>query len=201
MRGSTRELIKRRISRKKRGELLFPADFKDTGSSEAIRLALYRLQKDGYIRRVAQGIYVRPKISKYAGEILPTAEEVAEGIAERDKIKLVPTGVYALHALGLSPQIPMKLVYLTDGTQREIKVGKRTIKLKRVTPKNLLAKGEISSLVIQALREIGKDNLTEEEEDKILDLLKEEEPKKLKHDTELAPEWIQKIMRKALRDE
>lgn len=190
--------IKKYISGKKRGELLFPDDFRKFGSSEAVRLALYRIEKEGYIQRVAQGIYVRPKISKYAGEVLPTAEEIAMAIAKRDKIRLVPTGVYALSALGLSSQVPMKLVFLTDGAPREIKLGKRSIKLKKTTPKNLSAKGEISRLAIQALREIGKDKLTEEEEAKIIALLKKEDQKDLLHDIELAPVWIQKIMEKSL---
>lgn len=190
--------IKKSISRKKRGELLFPDDFRGLGSSEAVRLALHRLEKEGYVQRVAQGIYVRPKISKYAGEVLPTAEEIAMAIAKRDKIRLVPTGAYALSALGLSTQVPMKLVFLTDGAPREIKLGKRSIKLKKTTPKNLSAKGGISRLVIQALREIGKDRLTEEEEAKIMALLKKEDQKDLLHDIELAPVWIQKIMEKSL---
>ena len=192
--------IKKSISRKKRGELLFPVDFRGLGSSEAVRLALHRIEKDGYIQRVAQGIYVRPKTSKYAGKVLPTAEEIAMAIAKRDKIRLVPTGAYALSALGLSTQVPMKLVFLTDGAPREIKLGKRSIRLKKTTPKNLSAKGRISRLVIQALREIGKGQLTEEEEAKIIDFLKKEDQKDLLHDIDLAPTWIQKIMEKSLNN-
>ena len=152
---SIEKQIEEKIISMPRGTLLFPEDFHQLGSSEAVRLALHRIVKKGVIRRVAQGIYVRPKISEYIGEIGSTAEEVAEGIAKRDKIRIVPTGVYALNALGLSTQVPMRLVLLTDGAPREIKVGKRTIKFKKTTPKNLMAKGKISSLVIQALREIG----------------------------------------------
>ena len=129
---------------------------------------------------------------------MPTAEEVAEGIAKRDKIRIVPTGVYALHALGLSTQIPLKLVFLTDGAARTINVGKRTIKLKRTTPKNLMAKGKISSLVIQALREIGKDMVRPVELKQIVKLLKKEDLQLLKHDIKLAPEWIKQIMKKAI---
>ncbi|MGH7240457.1 MAG: DUF6088 family protein, partial [Candidatus Saccharimonadales bacterium] len=147
---------------------------------------------------VAQGIYVRPKISKYIGEILPSAEEVARAIAKRDRVRTVPTGAYALNALGLSSQVPMKIVLLTDGSPREIKVGNRTIKFKKATPKNLLAKGQISSLVIQALKEIKRNNQTAEEESTIINLLKREKPEHLRHDIALAPVWIQKIMKKAL---
>jgi ribosomal protein S19E (S16A) len=182
------------------GELLLPADFSDLGSSEAVRLSLFRLEKAGIIIRVAQGVYVRPKFSKLIGQLTPSAEEVAEAIAKRDRIRTVPTGSYALNALGLSTQIPMNIVLLTDGSPREIKVGKRTIKFKKTTPKNLLAKGKISRLAIQALKEIGNGKVRQEEEQKILDLLKKEDEKDLKHDIALAPVWIQKIMNKALTD-
>lgn len=187
-----------RLKRIRYGKLIFPEDFQSVGSPEAIRLSLHRLEKNGSIRRVAQGIYVRPVISQFIGEVLPSAEEVARGIAKRDRIRIVPTGVYALNALGLSTQVPMKLVFLTDGAPRVVKIGKRTIKFKKTTPKNLLAKGEISSLAIQALREIGIGKVTDQEEKKIIELLKKEDPKCLLNDMKLAPVWIQKIMQKAL---
>ena len=195
---STEFKIFDKIKKNKRGTLIFPEDFHAVGSPESIRLALHRLEKENQIKRVAHGIYVRPIISKYIGEVLPSAEEVAKGIAKRDRIRIVPTGVYALNALGLSTQVPMKLVFLTDGAPRIIKIGKRTIKFKKATPKNLLAKGEISSLVIQALREIKINNVNETEGKKIIGLLKKENPVVLQHDIKLAPVWIQKIMQKAI---
>ena len=195
---SIHENIKEYVLNAKRGQLIFPEDFTTYGSSEAVRLALHRLEKESAITRIAQGIYVRPIISAIIGEVLPAAEEVAKGIAKRDRIKIVPTGVYALNALGLSTQVPMNLVYLTDGAPRVIKIGKRTIKFKKTTPKNLLAKGEISSLAIQALREIGSDRTTTDEEQKIIELLKKEDRSNLLHDIQLAPVWIKKIMQKAL---
>jgi hypothetical protein len=184
-----------------KGDLILPEDFYELGSAEAIRVSLHRLEKDRIINRVAHGIYVRPKISKLIGVLTPTAEEVAGAIAKRDKIRTLPTGSYALNALGLSTQVPMNIVLLTDGSPREIKVGKRTIKFKKTTPKSLLAKGKISRLVIQALKEIGNGNVTVEEEQKILDLLRKEDVKDLMHDIALAPVWVQKIMKRALRTE
>jgi len=195
---SIEDKIEKSIKSKQRGVLLFADDFIEYGSSEAIRQALVRLVNKEVIKRVTQGIYVRPIISEYLGEVLPTAEQVAQGIAKRDKIKIVPTGTYALNKLGLSTQIPLKLVYLTDGAPREIQIGKRTIKLKRTTQKNLLAKGKISRLVIQALREVGQKGVTEELENKIIELLKKEERKELAYDIKLASVWIRKIMQKAL---
>jgi hypothetical protein len=194
----TESNISKCINSKSKGVLFFPDDFSHLGTPVAVRKALQRLREKGVIKHVAHGIYVRPKISELIGEVMPTAEEVAKGIAKRDKIKLVPTGSYALNALGLSTQVPLKLVFLTDGAARIIKAGKRTIKLKRTTPKNLLAKGKISALVIQALREIGKDKATTSEIKKIVALLKQEDVKHLEHDISLAPVWIKEIMKQAI---
>lgn len=197
---SIEKQIEKSITTKRKGTLFIPDDFLSYGSSEAIRKALGRLEDKKIIIRVSQGIYVQPMISKLIGPLTPSAEEVAEAIAKRDKIRTIPTGSYALNALGLSSQVPMKIVLLTDGSPREIKVGKRSIKFKRTTPKNLMAKGKISRLVIQALKEIGIGKIRIEEEHKILELLKKENVKDLKHDIALAPVWIQKLMKKALTD-
>ncbi|SNB43069.1 conserved hypothetical protein [Flavobacterium psychrophilum] len=197
---SIEKQIEKSIKSKPKGTLVLPDDYVSYGTSKAIQKSLERLADKQLIVRVAQGIYVRPKISKLIGTLVPSAEEVAEAIAKRDRIRTVPTGSYALNALGLSTQVPMNIVLLTDGSPREIRVGKRKIKFKKTTPKNLLAKGKISRLVIQALKEIGNGKVTAEEEKKIIDLLKKEEGKDLKHDIALAPVWVQKIMIKALTD-
>lgn len=195
---SIEKQIEKSVKGKPKGSLVLPSDYLRYGTSEAIRKALDRLQDKNVLVRVAQGIYVRPKMSKLIGPLTPSAEEIAEAIARRDRIRTVPTGSYALNALGLSTQVPMKIVLLTDGSPREIKVGKRTIKFKKTTPKNLLAKGKISRLVIQALKEIGNGKITEQEQQKIIGLLKEEDKRDLVHDMALAPVWIQKMMKKGL---
>ncbi len=197
---SIEKQIERSIKRKAKGSLVLPSDFLPYGTTKAIQKSLERLNDKKVIIRVAQGIYVRPKINRLIGPLTPSAEEVADAIAKRDRIRTVPTGSYALNALGLSTQVPMNIVLLTDGSPREIKVGKRIIKFKKTTPKNLLAKGKISRLAIQALKEIGNGKVSKEEEQMILTLLKKEDLKDLKHDLLLAPVWIQKIMRKALNN-
>ena len=197
---SVESKIEKSIKSKPKGALVLPDDYLSYGSSDAVRKALGRLEDKQVIVRVVQGIYVRPKISKLIGTLVPSAEEIAEAIAKRDRIRTIPTGSYALNALGLSTQVPMNIVLLTDGSPREIRVGKRKIKFKKTTPKNLLAKGKISRLVIQALKEIGNGKVTTQEENKIVELLKKEDLKDLKHDILLAPVWVQKIMSKALID-
>jgi hypothetical protein len=197
---SIEKKIELSIKNRPKGSLVFPDDYLGYGSSDAIRKALDRLEDKQVIVRVAQGIYVRPKISKLLGPLIPSVEEIAEAITKRDRIRTIPSGSYALNTLGLSTQVPMNIVLLTDGSPREIKVGKRIIKFKKTTPKNLLAKGQISRLVIQALKEIGNGNVSKQEEEKIINLLKKENEKDLKNDIILAPVWIQKIMNKALND-
>lgn len=197
---SIEKQIEKAIKSKPRGTLVLPSDFLLYGTPKAVQKSLERLENKRVIIRVSQGIYVRPKISKLIGTLTPSAEEVAEAIAKRDRIRTVPTGSYALNALGLSTQVPLNIVMLTDGSPRVIKVGKRTIKFKKTTPKNLLAKGKISRLVIQALKEIGNGNVTEEEERKIIELLLKEDEKDLKHDIPLAPVWIQKVMKKVFNN-
>lgn len=189
-------LAKARRARK--GTLLFPEYFKGLGSAATIRKALQRLSDKGLLVWVAQGIYVIPEESKLIGKVRPGLQEIAKAIAKRDKARIVPTGIAALNQLGLSTQVPMNMVYLTDGTARKILVGKGKITFKKTTPKNLAAKGEISSLVIQALRAIEKDKVTNEETEKILSLLRKENENYLLHDIKLAPAWIADIMSKAI---
>ena len=191
--------IENKINRSPRGTLFFPENFSDCGSSGAVRLAMHRLIKKGEIVRIAQGIYVLPKQDNLLGNILPPLDEIAIAIAKRDRARIVPTGVQALNRLGLSTQVPMNVVYLTDGAQRKIKVGKRSINFKKTTPKNLLAKGEISSLAIQALRAIGKEKVSDTEKEKVLNYLKKEDRNYLLHDIKLAPVWIAEIMKRALK--
>ena len=198
---SVEKQIEKQIKFSERGRLFFPEDFSAFGTSEAVRKALARLEKSGLIIRAAHGIYVRPKESCILGKLIPSAAEIAEAIARRDRIRIVPTGSFALNALGLSTQVPVNLVYLTDGSPRLIRVGRQSIKFKKASPRNLMAKGKISGLVIQAIKELGNHNIQESELGRIIQLLKKEDPKTLKHDMELAPVWIQKIMSKGLPHE
>jgi predicted transcriptional regulator of viral defense system len=195
---SIEEQILNKINNYNRGKIFFPDDFAAFGSSEAVRQALVRLKEEGELVRLAHGIYLYPKTDSQLGVLKPTVEKIAEAIAKRDKAKIIPSGALALNKLGLSTQVPMNTVYLTDGSQRSIQIGNRKIKFKRTVPKNLKTKGEISSLVIQALKEIGKGNVTEQQKEKITELLKKEKSEHLKYDIKLAPVWIREIMERSI---
>ncbi len=186
------------IKKQKAGSIFFSEDFQGLNNSGAVKVALHRLVKRGDIKRLARGVFTKPKYNELVGDVLPTTEEVAIAIAKRDKARVLPTGSYAMHVLGLTAQLPLKLVYLTDGSPRKIKIGKRTIQFKKTTPKNLALKGKISKLVVQVLKEIGKTKVTRSEIDKIQSILKKENRKTLKHDIALAPQWIAEIMNKVV---
>ncbi|MDI6046202.1 DUF6088 family protein [Flavobacterium yafengii] len=188
-----------KIKKAKRGSLFFTEDFLIYGSAKAVAKVLERLEEKNDLTRVARGIYARLEIHPIIGILTPSTENIAKAIAKRDKARIIPTGILALNALGLSTQVPMNVVYLTDGAARKIDLGKRKILFKKTAPKNLAAIGKISSLVIQALKVIGKDNIEETEKQIILKHLSKEEPYRLEHDIRLAPEWIRVIMRQAIK--
>jgi hypothetical protein len=188
------------IENKPKGEIFFTEDFLDFGSDNAIRVALHRLVKKGILERIARGMFVMPKISKFLNsEVGTSLDQVAKAVARRDRAKIVPTGSFALNALGLSTQVPLNAVYYTDGKARKLKIGKRTITFKKANPRKLSYKGKISGLVVLALSEIGKGKVYEHEKKKILVILQEEILDDLKHDIQLAPQWIAEIMSESFR--
>jgi hypothetical protein len=197
---SIEDQVFKKIKDNKRGKIFFPASFSKLGSEAAIHQALKRLSEKGILLRITHGIYLYPKTDPELGTLYPPIDEIAKSIAKRDKARIVPTGVQALNLLGLSTQVPMKVVYLTDGAQRNISIGNQSIKFKKTSPRNLAAKGEISGLVIQALREIGKDNASADQLRIIHELLKKEDPANVRNDAGLAPAWISKIMAAALKN-
>ncbi|MDE3211722.1 MAG: hypothetical protein KGM98_00700 [Bacteroidota bacterium] len=109
-----------KIRKARSGTLFFSENFVSYGNPEGVKYALQRLTNSGELERDAIGIYVRPVIDNIIGRVLPGMEEIAKVIAKRDKARIVPTGSYALNHLGLSTQVPMNVVYLTDGAARKI---------------------------------------------------------------------------------
>jgi hypothetical protein len=186
--------IRGSLSKKKPGELIFPTDYRGYGTEAAIKKALSRLVKEGKVRRLSHGIYYIPKTDAILGELKPAAEEVAQMIARKEKIKIRPAGAYALNKLGLTTQVPTKLVYITNGNQKQFRVGKLSVKFKPTVQKKLSMIGEISGLVIQALEELDAKDITPAMAAKIKELLLKEHPKKLHHDLKLAPARVNDII-------
>lgn len=180
-----------------RGKVVFISDFVRFGESKAVNKALERLVKSSAIIRVAKGIYYYPKIDKKLGLgiLYPSLETVAEAIAKRDKATIIPTGAYALNRLGLSTQVPMNIVFLTDGTPRSIKIGTgKGIKFVRTAPKNLAYQNKLLMLVVIALKEISSEKITPEQIAHIKKLLQNEPIERVLPDLTLMPVWIRSII-------
>ena len=154
--------IEQKIKSLKKGKILFISDFVEISNDVTIRQSLQRLTKTGIIIRLSHGIYYIPKQDKLLGIIHPSIEKIAEAIAKRDKARIIPTGSYAQYKLGLSTQVPMNIVYLTDGSPRKIQIGKQKINFKKTNPKNLAVKHQLSNLIIQALKTYKDDSVSEE---------------------------------------
>src|SRR5690606_17303159 len=191
---SSKNQIQTKISKSSFGEIFFLDDFIKYGSSENIRKVLSRLEEEGIVIRLAQGIYLKPKKDPLLGVIYPTTEEIAKQIAQRDKARIAPTGVMALFLLGLTTQIPLKAVYLTDGSQREIKIGKRSIKFKKTVPRSFAIKDGLLHLIVQAFKEVGQEGITEDFLEKITFSIRRLESKVVDTQLRFAPVWIQKII-------
>ena len=198
---STHNKIENEIKKGKRGKIIFLSDFTDYGTDVAVRHTFSRLCKSGLLIRLSAGIYLYPEIDKEIGIIYPSIEKIAKAIAKQEKARIIPTGAYALNALGLSTQVPMRVVFLTDGTPRMINIeGKASIKFKKTAPKYLAFKSKLVSLVVFALREIGENKATAEQLAQIKKLLQNEKQEIIINDLALAPAWVKNSILKLLQD-
>jgi hypothetical protein len=189
-----------KITAGKRGKIIFPSDFSMVGSDDAIRQALSRLAKEKKLIRLAHGIYLYPKIDPELGVLFPPVETIAEAIARRDKARIIPTGVQALNRLGLSTQIPLKAVFMTDGAPRTIRVGKRTIVFQKTSPKMLSIQNELLAMLITAFQELGKEAITRDVISKIKKIITPDAKEEILKEINIAPAWIEKIIKNTLND-
>lgn len=161
---------------------------------EYVRQILSDLCAQGLVVRIAFGIYLKPMMSRF-GVVYPSVSEIVQAIAKRDNAQVLPTGNTAMNQLGLSEQVPMNSEFITSGSARVIKIGNRTIRLRRSVPRNFAYKGEMMPVLVQAMKAIGKENLTDEHLGQIRRLLAEH-PKEQswQTDMQLAPAWIRKVV-------
>jgi hypothetical protein len=179
-----------------RGNCFTPDRFLDFGSDVAIRKSLSRLTKQGLIRRIAKGIYEYPQNHKELGSLPPKVESVVKAIALRDNIQFQPSGAFAANLLGLSDQVPSKIVYLTNGNPKKIKIGAKTIIFKKTNNKSMAVAGSTSGLVFEAIKFIGSSKIN----DKLISVLRKKlSPKdrsRLATDLKFAPISIRPILKK-----
>lgn len=179
----------------RRGWVFTTTHFLDIGSRTAVAKTLERLADIGTIRRLARGLYDYPQKHPALGDLPADYERLAQALAGRDNLKIQPSGAYAANLLGLTDQVPARIIFLTDGANRKVQIRNQQIVFKRTTPKNMAAAGHVSGLVIQALRHLGKDQVT----DKIIGMLKKrltkDDKRRLMSGLRYAPAWVGTIFR------
>jgi hypothetical protein len=192
--------LKSRIYGSGRGSAFTPNDFLDIGGRDAVDKALSRLAAKKTIRRLARGLYEYPREHPELGMLSPDIEKVAKALAGKDRIRLQPAGAYATNLLGLSEQVPARVVFLTDGPSRTVKIGRQEIQLRRTTPRNMAATGRLSGLLMQALRHLGKEHISSARLEHLKRTLPEMERRRLLKDLRLAPAWMHPLFRELAGD-
>ena len=193
MQSTVIDRVKSRISHSKFGEVFFVSSFPEYDVEYVTKL-LSILEKEGTITRISKGVYVKARKTRF-GTLYPSASELVREIAKRDKAAVIATGDTAANQLGLYTQVPMNSTFLTTGSSRKLTLGKRTVTLKHGAPKNFAFKGKLIQDIVQALRSIGEQNLTPENERQIAKLLAESSEKEtIEHDLRLAPVWMRNII-------
>jgi Family of unknown function (DUF6088) len=187
--------ILRRVRGAGRGSLVTPNHFVDLGSRSAIDQALSRLSRAGTIKRLARGLYLFPETHAVLGELIPGPEKIAQALAGRGQAKLQPAGAYAANLLGLSEQVPAKVVFLTDGSSQTVQIGGTTIQLRRTTLRHMATAGRLSGLLIQAFRHLGQQHVTSERIEHLRTTIPHSQRQALLKDLKFAPGWIQAIFR------
>lgn len=187
--------IRSRIFGNGRGWVFTPKQFQDLGSASAIDSALRRLKAGGIVRQLARGLYDYPVQDPVLGTVAPSADAIARALVVRDAIRLQPSGAYAANVLGLSDQVPSRVVFLTDGPARKVTIGKREVILQHTTPRNMATAGRKSGTYIQALRYLGQDQV----DDQVLATLRrqiaDEDRAAIRKDLRHAPAWIADLLR------
>ena len=157
------------------------------------------LTSEGLLVKLAQGIYAKPRKSRF-GVVFPSVEKIVQAIATRDNAEILPSGMTALNALGLSTQVPMNYTYLTTGSERTVKLANQQVVLKRGVPKNFCYETRLIALLVQALRALKQENVGQEELQTIRTLItKEPDKKALAKDVDMMPAWMKRIVKPMLK--
>lgn len=192
---SIEEYILRRFRARGRGAAMTPSDFVDLADRRVIAVALSRLVKAERLRRSSRGVYVYPKHSELLGELSPSPDEVVKAVSRVGGERVQPAGAYAANLLGLSDQVPAKVVYLTDGNSRKLKVRNLSIELRQASARRLATAGRISGTVAESLRFLRKAQVDDEVVEKLRQRLSEADKQQLLKDIKRVPAWIGEIFR------
>jgi len=189
-----------RIYGKGRGWTFSQADFADLGARSAIDSSLHRLEKAGVIRRVIRGVYDFPRYSEILGKtIAPDIDQVANALARKFGWRIQPDGATAQNLLGLSTQVPARVVYLSDGPKRSYRVGKQSLLFEHTALKEAGFKLPQSRIVVQALKSLGEVRVTPQILSQIREQLDPACRRKMLLDTKTATGWVHDAIQEIAR--
>ena len=183
--------IEERIMSYPYGTAFSASDFLDIADANAVSQALFRIERDGTIRRVINGVYDKPAFSQIIQEYgIPRVDKVAEALARRFNWNIAPSGNTALNILHISTQVPNAWEYVSDGPYRDYLIGKVPLKFKHVMPREINGYSPITVMVIQGIRAIGKGNMTREQVDRFSSVITAEDRETLLKEARTASGWI-----------
>jgi len=192
--------LERWLAQQPEGSLLLLQDVPLLAPAKTLRNLLALQVAAGTLKRLAAGVYYKPRLHPQLGVVRPPVAEIAEAIARRDGARIIPAGALALNQLGISTQIPMRVVYLTDGAARTVKLDKGEIAFRKANLKLLAIKGEFSLLAVLALKELRQEAVDDAVKQAIFNALQKEEVNILKEDMNKAPGWIQPYFLEAIKN-
>lgn len=165
------EIVRMRINSLQKGELFSSKIFRDISLNYNIRKVLSRMVETGEVERVSRGVYMRPKLLSNGGYLIPKTDILMRKITELTGETIIPQGAEAVRYLRLSSQVPMRLIFYTNGTSRAINIGKEKITLKHVNPSKIIAPNTIQGAVFSALFYLEKDKVSLRELDQIKEVI------------------------------
>ena len=179
--------------------LVMIADFPQYDPSYISKL-LSAAADEGRLMRLSGGIFMKPANTAY-GVAMPSMLQIAEAIAERDHVQILPVGETAENIFGFSEQVPMKTMFLTSGSARAININGRVLQFKRGVPRNFAFKDKHLAAFCQALKSIGDGNITEEQMSVIYEVMKHyRNSAEAREDILLMPLWIRRLLTKVLKE-
>ena len=185
-----------KIMSENQGKVFSINDFYNLGTKNTIKSILYRLNKENQITRLIEGLYIKPKYSNILKEYsYPDASEIAEKLANKFSWTISPAGDTALNYIGLSTQIPNEYIYISDGPYREYLYRDKKIIFKHTTNRNITSYSKELSILIQAIKALGKDNIGKDDIKKLAIFAKKIK-ENFKEDTLKLPFWIQEVLQK-----
>ena len=194
--------IRGNIEKAENGSVFVSTDFTDITDKKTVNMGLIRLADEGLIKKILFGVYYKPEFSKLLGEtVAPSPNKVAHALARNFGWTIVPCGDTALNILGLSTQVPSQWVYVSDGAYKEYTFDNTTIKFKRTTNKEISKVSYKTALTIQALKALGKENITEQVILRLKKILTDEEKEKMLAESKSATSWVLELIKVICKDE